>query len=66
MNIFRKIYILVLAVLAGISFATAQNAVPGTFENAAPAGLEKILQADKKVNPSENELVVYYLRDDAS
>lgn len=66
MNIFRKIYILVLAVLAGISFATAQSAVPGTFENAAPAGLEKILQADKKVNPSENELVVYYLRDDAS
>ena len=42
----------------------AEKVPAGTFENAAPADLEKIISVDKKLGTKSNELVVYYYRRD--
>ena len=66
MKKFVKIICSVFAFALVSSFVFAEHAEPGTFENAAPAGLDKVLAVDAKLNPSKNELVVYYVRKDAS
>ena len=40
------------------------SGVPGTFENAAPAGLPAVIALNNKLNPSDDELVIYYIRSD--
>lgn len=42
------------------------SAVPGSFENAAPAGLPAIIALNAKLAPSADEFVVYYVRKDAN
>lgn len=41
-------------------------AVPGSFENAAPAKMKDILALDKKLSPKDNEFVIYYYRKDGN
>ena len=59
----RNIVFSMLLVVLG-SFAFAESGVPRTFANAAPAGMKDVLALDAKLNPSEKELVVYYVRPD--
>lgn len=44
--------------------SNALSAAPGTFENAAPAGLPGVIALNSKLNPSADELVIYYVRPD--
>ncbi|MDY5124199.1 MAG: alpha-amylase family glycosyl hydrolase [Treponema sp.] len=46
------------------SAVCAKSGIPGTYEDAAPAELKKVLAVDSKINPADDELVVYYLRSD--
>lgn len=41
-------------------------AVPGSFENAAPAKMKDILALDKKLSPKNDEFVIYYFRKDGN
>lgn len=43
---------------------TALSGRPGTFEDASHEGLDKVVMLDKKLKPSDDELVVYYVRSD--
>ena len=52
--------------LSVIPCAFAEHATPGTYENAAPVGLDSVLAVDAKLNPSKDELVIYYVRKDAN
>ena len=45
-------------------FSFAESGVPGTFEDASHSGLKEVLELDKKLNPSNDELVIYYVRAD--
>ncbi|MBO5235861.1 MAG: alpha-amylase [Spirochaetaceae bacterium] len=40
------------------------SADPGAYEDAAPAGLDKVIALNEKLAPSDDELVVYYVRPD--
>lgn len=40
------------------------SAEPGTYEDAAPAGLDKVIALNEKLSPADDELVVYYVRPD--
>ena len=62
MKVLKKILLCFLCLVAFPSFA--DSALPGSFEAAGPGDLEKVLQADKKLSPAENEFVVYYFRKD--
>lgn len=42
----------------------AEHGEPGSFHDASPAQLKAVLAVDSKLNPSDNELVVYYVRAD--
>ncbi len=42
------------------------SGIPGSFENAAPAGLPAILALNQKLAPKADELVIYYVRKDAA
>ncbi len=46
--------------------AGSLSAEPGTFENAAPAGLPAVIALNSKLNPAADELVIYYVRPDKS
>ena len=46
------------------TFAFAEKGAPGSYADASPKGLKDILSVDSKINPSDNELVIYYLRSD--
>ncbi len=43
----------------------ADSAVPGSFDNAAPSKMADVLRVDSKLNPADDEFVVYYVRSDA-
>lgn len=68
----KKIILAALAVLLGSTglFAKSKDvvpvAVPGSFENAAPAKMKDILELDKKLSPKNDELVIYYYRKDGN
>ncbi len=40
------------------------SGAPGTFENAAPAGLPSVIALNTKLAPAQDELVIYYVRPD--
>lgn len=68
----KKIILAALAVLlvsTGV-FAKPKTvtpvAVPGSFENAAPAKMNDILALDKKLSPKDDEFVIYYYRKDGN
>ncbi|ULQ60952.1 alpha-amylase [Brucepastera parasyntrophica] len=46
------------------SGADLLSAAPGTYENAAPAGLASVIALNEKLAPTEDELVIYYVRAD--
>lgn len=55
----------VLATGSVLSAADTQPAgKPGSFENAAPAAMADVLALDAKLNPSDKEFVIYYVRPD--
>jgi secreted pullulanase len=43
---------------------TSLSAVPGTFEDASHDGLDKVVALDKKLKPSDDEIIIYYVRPD--
>lgn len=60
---FKKLTSLFLiSLICFLSFA--ESGVPGTFEDASHSGLKEVLELDKKLNPSNDELVIYYVRSD--
>ena len=71
-NPMKKIILAAFAVLLGSTglFANPKDvvpvAVPGSFENAAPAKMKDILELDKKLSPKNDELVIYYYRKDGN
>lgn len=65
-NIWRIVSFSAALVTASFFHLGAESAEPGTFENSAPAGLERVLAVDAKLSPSKNELVVYYVRNDGN
>lgn len=61
----RNIFLSALLLIVGVgSSVFAESGTPRTFANAAPAGMEAVLALDSKLKPSDNELVVYYVRPD--
>ncbi len=42
----------------------AETVQPGSYENAAHKGLDKVLLLDKKLNQKNDELIIYYVRSD--
>jgi len=62
MNLLKKLGLATVSFMC--AFAFAENAPEGSFENAAPADLQKIIAADKKLKPAKDEFVVYYYRKD--
>lgn len=52
------------AAAANASAKGALSAAPGTFENAAPAGLPEVIKLSEKLQPKEDELVIFYIRKD--
>lgn len=58
-----------IAICSGL-FAKAKGivpeAVPGSYENAAPAKMSDVLALDEKLSPKDNEFVIYYYRKDGN
>lgn len=52
------------AAAANTAAKGALSAAPGTFENAAPAGLPEVIKLSEKLQPKEDELVIFYVRKD--
>ncbi len=50
----------------GLCAQQAESGKPGSFDNAAPQGLQAVLDLDSKLNPGNDEFVVYYVRPDSS
>lgn len=44
----------------------AETVTAGTFDDASPKDMAQVLAVDSKLNPSDNEFVVYYYRKDHS
>lgn len=42
------------------------SGAPGSFDNAAPSQMSEVLALDAKLNPGDDEFVVYYVRKDAN
>ena len=64
MKITRAFFLTVLVIFATASVFAQDSGEPGSYENAAPAGMEKILEVDNRLKPSDDEFVIYYLRPD--
>lgn len=69
----RIIALLALLALAACSSApegppqlTGPVAEPGTFENMGPAGMEAVEAVRAEIAPTDEELVIYYVRPDAN
>lgn len=68
----KKLVIAVAAIIACAAggFAKPKTvvpvAVPGSFDNAAPAKMKDVLALDEKLNPKDDEFIVYYVRKDAN
>ena len=61
---FRKLLCSAAALFAAFALSASDSGVPGSFDNASPAGMKDVLALDKKLNPSDDEFVVYYVRPD--
>ena len=60
----KKISFFFLSLFISYSFFAADSGTPGTFENAAPEAMKEVLELDKKLSPSDDEFVIYYVRKD--
>lgn len=49
---------------AAAPVAGLASGAPRTFENAAPAGLPAVIALNEKLAPSDDEIVIYYVRPD--
>lgn len=61
---FRKLLCSAAALFAAFALSASDSGAPGSFDNASPAGMKDVLALDKKLNPSDDEFVVYYVRPD--
>lgn len=65
MNFKKIISFSLLLLVSNVIFAiSGESGVPGSYDNAAPAGMKSVLELDKKLNISDDEFVVYYVRSD--
>ena len=60
----RVLFSTLLVAFAAAFISAQDSGVPGSYEDASPIGMEKILELDKRLNPSDDEFVIYYLRPD--
>ena len=56
---FRKLLCSAAALFAAFALSASDTGVPGTFDNASPARMKDVLDHDKKLNPTADELVRY-------
>lgn len=63
MSIAKKILPVFGAFLSAV-FASAEHGQPGSFRDASPKEMKSVLALDGKIKPGDDELVVYYVRQD--
>lgn len=47
-----------------VSAVHAESGKPGSFHDASPSQLKDVLSVDSKIKPGDDELVIYYVRND--
>lgn len=62
----KSAFFALICLCFGFLAYSQDSGAPGSFDNAAPSQMSEVLALDAKLNPTDDEFVVYYVRKDAN